>query len=32
MGGWVGFMNTIDMYNNHVRKGGVYAYEAYEVK
>jgi len=30
MGGWVGFMNTIDMYNNDVGKGGVYAYEAYK--
>ena len=44
MGGWaegwvdggmglrVGFININDMYNNDVGKGGVYAYEAYEVK
>ena len=28
----VGFININDMYNNDVGKGGVYAYEAYEVK
>ena len=28
----VGFININDMYNNNVGKGGVYAYEAYEVK
>ena len=28
----VGFINLNDMYNNDVGKGGVYAYEAYEVK
>ena len=30
----VGFINILlnDMYNNDVGKGGVYAYEAYEVK
>ena len=40
MGGWVGggmgltvgFININDMYNNDVGKGGVYVYEAYEVK
>jgi hypothetical protein len=36
MGGWVGlsvgFINTNEMYNYDVGKGGVYAYEAYEVK
>ncbi len=32
MGGWVGFMNINDMYNNDVGKGVVYAYEAYEAK
>jgi hypothetical protein len=35
VGGWVerdGFININDMYNNDVGKGGVYAYEAYEVK
>ena len=26
------FINIYDMYNNDVGKGGVYAYEAYEVK
>ena len=31
-GVWVGFININDMYNNDVGKGGVYAYEAYEVK
>ena len=34
--GWVGlrvgFININDMYNNDVGKGGVWAYEAYEVK
>ena len=28
----VGFIYINDMYNNDVGKGGVYAYEAYEVK
>ena len=28
----VGFIYIKDMYNNDVGKGGVYAYEAYEVK
>jgi hypothetical protein len=28
----VGFIDMNDMYNNDVGKGGVYAYEAYEVK
>ena len=28
----VGFININDMYNNDVGKGGVYAYEAHEVK
>ena len=28
----VGFINVKDMYNNDVGKGGVYVYEAYEVK
>jgi hypothetical protein len=28
----VGFININVMYNNDVGKGGVYAYEAYEVK
>ncbi len=32
MGLRVGFININDMYNNDVCKGGVYAYEAYEVK
>jgi hypothetical protein len=32
MGGWVGFINIIDMYNNDVGTGGVRVYEAYEVK
>ena len=32
MGGWVGFININDMYNNDVGKGVVYAYEAYEAK
>ena len=27
-----GFINIHDMYNNDVGKGGVYAYEAFEVK
>jgi len=27
-----GFMSINNMYNNDVGKGGVYAYEAYEVK
>ena len=31
-GGWVGFININDMYNNDVGKGVVYAYEAYEAK
>ncbi len=38
--GWVGggmglrcgFININDMYNNDIGQGGVYAYEAYEVK
>jgi hypothetical protein len=29
---WIGFISINDMYNNDVGKGGVYAYEAYEVK
>ena len=32
MGFRVGFINLNDMYNNDVGKGGVYVYEAYEVK
>jgi hypothetical protein len=28
----VGFININDMYNNDVGKGGVWVYEAYEVK
>ena len=28
----VGCININDMYNNDVSKGGVYVYEAYEVK
>ena len=32
MGLRVGFINTNDMYNNDVGKGGVRVYEAYEVK
>ena len=32
MGGWVGFMNINDMYNNDVGKGGAQGCEAYEVK
>ena len=28
----VGFIDTNDMYNNDVGKGGVYAHEAYEAK
>jgi hypothetical protein len=36
MGGWVGlrigFININDMHNNDVGKGGVYAYEAYQIK
>ena len=28
----VGFINTNNMHNNDVGKGGVYAYEAYDVK
>ena len=32
MGLRVGFININDMYNNDVGKGGVRAYEAYEVK
>jgi hypothetical protein len=28
----VGFIDINDMYNNHVGKGVVYAYEAYEAK
>ena len=28
----IGVININDMYNNDVGKGGVYAYEAYEVK
>jgi hypothetical protein len=28
----VGFININDMYNNDVGMGGVYTYEAYEVK
>ena len=32
-GGCIGcFINIKDMYNNEVGKGGVYHYEAYEVK
>ena len=27
-----GFINVNDKYNNDVGKGGVYVYEAYEVK
>jgi hypothetical protein len=30
--GWMGFININDMYNNDVGKGGVWVYEAYEVK
>ena len=32
MGLRVGFINTNDMYKMTAGKGGVYAYEAYEVK
>jgi hypothetical protein len=32
MGGWVGFININDMYNNDVGKGGAQGCEAYEVK
>ena len=32
MGGWVGFMNINDMYNNDVGKGVVYAYEVKQNK
>ena len=32
IGGWLGFMNINDIYNNDVGKGGAQGCEAYEVK